>query len=402
MPTFAYRALRSDGQSITGEVDAADAATAIRRLQDNGLIPIEAAPSRARPTASTVRAKGGRTGRKVTQLTRELATLIGAGQTLEGALALVQEELADRRLTAAVGQVLARVRGGTSLSEALAEQPTYFPDLYVSMVRAGEASGRLDETLRELALMRERTEDLQAKLTSALIYPVILSLVAVGSVVVLMTLVVPQLEPMFAQAGARLPGSTAMILAVSRFLRANGTAILIVLLLVVLLGAQLLRRPAVRAGLDGLVLRLPGLGALARDRITAQFCRGLTTLLAGGLDLPQALSVGRGMIANTAARGRLDEIIAQVRTGRSLSEALTASMILSPTAAKMLRVGEESGALQSVAGHLAASFEDKVNLRMQRLVAVIEPVMVISLGLIVGGIVTSILTAVISVNDLAF
>ena len=402
MPTFAYRALRADGQSIRGEVEAADASTAIRRLQDNGLIPIEAAPSRARAATAGVRAKGGRTARRVTQLTRELATLVSAGQTLEGALGLAQEELADRRLTAALGEVLAKVRGGASLSDAMAEQPAFFSGLYVSMVRAGEASGRLDETLKELAEMRERTEDLQAKLTSAMIYPVILSLVAVGSVVVLMTLVVPQLEPMFAQAGSRLPGSTALVLAVSRFLRANGMAILLVLLLIVLLGAQLVRRPAVRAGLDSLVLRLPGLGALARDRITAQFCRGLASLLAGGLDLPQALSVGRGMILNTAARARLEEVIAQVRTGHSLAEALAASAILAPTAAKMLRVGEESGALQSVAGHLAASFEDKVNLRLQRLVAVIEPVMVIGLGLIVGGIVTSILTAVISVNDLAF
>lgn len=401
MPSFSYRAITPDGQSVAGEVEAADAATAVRRLQENGLIPIEAAPARAAASMPT-RARGGKASKRVTQLTRELATLVAAGQTLEGALALVREELGDKRLTAAVDTVLEKVRGGRPLSDAMAEEPVFFPELYVSMVRAGEHAGRLDESLKELALMRERTEALQAKLTSAMIYPVILTLTAVGSVTLLLTLVVPQLEPMFAQAAGALPDSTRLVLAVSRFLRGNGTALLIGSAAVFLIGAQLLRRPAVRAAADGVVLRVPLIGALARERVTAQFCRGLGTLLAGGLDLPQALEVVRGMIANTSARRRLDDVIEAVRTGRSLADALGEAAILTPTATKMLRVGEESGSLQPVAMHLALSFEDKVDLRLQRLVAMIEPAMVITLGLIVGGIVTSILTAVISVNDLAF
>lgn len=401
MPSFSYRAITPDGQSVAGEVEAADAATAVRRLQENGLIPIEAAPARMAAAAVT-RARGGRVGKRVTQLTRELATLVGAGQTLEGALALVREELGYKRLTAAVDRVLEKVRGGRSLSDAMAEEGAFFPELYVSMVRSGEAAGRLDDSLRELAELRERTEALQAKLTSAMIYPVILSLTAVGAVTLLMTVVVPQLEPMFANARGALPDSTRMVLAASSFLRANGATLLLVLGAAFLLGGQLLRRPAVRAAVDAVVLRLPLLGPLARERVTAQFCRGLGTLLGGGLDLPQALSVVRGMIANTFARARLDEVIEQVRGGRSLADALAEAAILTPTAAKMLRVGEESGALRSVSMHLALSFEDKVDIRLQRLVAMIEPAMVITLGLVVGGIVTSILTAVISVNDLAF
>ena len=141
----------------------------------------------------------------MTQLTRELATLIGAGQTVEGALSLAREEVPDRKLAAALEGVLLKVRAGSSLSDALGAEPRFFPPLYVSLVRAGEASGRLGSSLSELGTMRERTEELRSKLTSALIYPTVLLLTAVGAVIVLLTVVVPRMEPMFAQAGARCP-----------------------------------------------------------------------------------------------------------------------------------------------------------------------------------------------------
>lgn len=402
MPTFAYRALTGDGRAVKGELEAADPPAAIRRLQEQGLIPIEAARARDKAAKAAARLTGGKSPKQVTQITRELATLTRAGTTLEGALALVAEELRDRRLAAALGRVLESVRGGSSLSDALRAEPAYFTGLYTSMVHAGEAAGRLDESLDELAILRERSEEMRSKLISALIYPVILTLTAVGAVVLLMTLVVPQLEPMFAQAQHELPGSTRVVLGVSHFLRDNGTIILVSALLLVLAGGQLLKRPAIRARFDHLLLRLPLIGALIRERVTAQLCRGLGALLAGGLDLPQALEVTRGMLGNAGARTRLGTIVSEVRAGRNFAAALMEADIIVPTAAKMLRVGEESGALQSVAAHLAVSFEDKVNLRLQRLVAVIEPTMVIGLGVLVGGIVTSILTALISVNDLAF
>jgi general secretion pathway protein F len=402
LPTFAYRALTAGGERVAGEVEAADARTAIVRLQETGLIPIDAAPVRARASAAVPRTRGGRSAKAVTQLTRELATLIGAGQTLEGALALVGEELSQKDLAATLGRVLVKVRSGVSLSEALAQEPQYFPALYVSMVRAGEAAGRLDKSLRELAELRERTEQLQAKLTSALIYPCILTLTAVGSVMLLLTLVVPQLEPMFASAGAALPTSTRAVLAVSGFVREQGTAALAVLLVLLVAARFALRLPGPRRAFDGTLLRLPVLGALMRERLTAQLTRGLATLLGGGLDLPQALVVARGMLSNTEAQARLEQATTRVRTGRTLAESLGEARIIAPVAAKMLRVGEESGRLQTVAAHLATAYEEKVSLRLQRLVAVIEPAMVIVLGLVVGGIVTSILTAVISVNELAF
>ena len=401
MPNFAYRALTLSGEQVAGELEAADVPTAIARLQDSGLIPIDATPAgrvdrRGGAPATTYRAV-----KHVTQLTRELATLLGAGQTVETSLSLAREEVPDKGLSVALEGVLLQVRSGSSLSDALAAEPRYFPPLYVSLVRAGEQSGRLSQSLGELATMRERTEQLGSKLTSAMIYPVVLLVTAIGSVIVLLTVVVPRMEPMFASAGAALPTSTRVVLAAADFLRGQGYLMLALLAAGLLLGERLLRRPGPRRAMDAALLRVPLLGPLLRDRITAQLCRGLATCLGGGLDLPAALAVCRDILGNLHARAAMEEVITRVRTGRTVADSLGAAGIVTPLAVKMLRVGEESGRMQPVAAHLAATFEDRVATRLQRLVAIIEPVTVIVLGLVVGGIVMSILTAVLSINELA-
>ena len=401
MANFAYRALTASGEQVTGELEAADVPSAIARLQDSGLIPIDAAPAGRSERKPSLAPPVARAAKHVTQLTSELATLIGAGQTVEGALALAREEVPDRGLAAALEGVLLKVRAGSSLSDALAAEPRYFPPLYVSLVRAGEASGRLGPSLDELGTMRERTEELRSKLTSALIYPCVLLLTAIGAVIVLLTVVVPRMAPMFAQAGAALPASTKLVLAATDLLRDYGFLLLALAAAALLLGERLLRRPGPRRLFDAWTLRLPLLGPLLRDRITAQLCRALATCLGGGLDLPSALVVSRDILGNLYARAAMDQVVTAVRTGRTVADSLAQAGIMTPLAVKMLRVGEESGRLQIVAAHLAGTFEDRVATRLQRLVAIIEPATVIVLGLVVGGIVMSILTAVLSVNDLA-
>jgi general secretion pathway protein F len=400
--TYAYRALNAAGERVSGEIDALDSRSAIRRLQDEGLIPIDAQPATAAAAAGTAGRGRGRGGaREVTQVTRELATLIGAGQTVEGALEMVAADLPNRRLAGALGRVLERVRTGSALSDALAQEPDCFPRLYVAMVRAGEASGRLEESLAELAALRERAAALKSRLVSALIYPALLVLTALGALTVLMTVVVPQFEPLFAQAGAALPGSTRLVLAAAAFLQAQGAALLLALLLGLLLLSWLLRREGPGRAFDRLLLGLPGIGRLLRERITAQLTRGLASLLAGGLDLPTTLGMSRDLVGNRWAQAAMEQVIGGVRQGRPLSDCLGESAVLVPAAVKMLRVGEESGRLGIVAAHLADAFEERVATRLGRLVAVIEPVLVIVLGVLVGGIVMSILSAVISVNELA-
>jgi general secretion pathway protein F len=401
LPTFAYQALTAAGERVRGEIEAADARSAIQRLQDGGLIPIDARPTAAAPPPSMLSDPRRIGVAKVTAATRELSTLIGAGQTVEAALEMTAEDAGNRRLAAALARVLAKVRGGTALADALAEEPRFFPPVYVAMVRAGEAAGRLDRTLAELVTLRERSEAMRSKLTSALLYPTLLVLTAIGALGILLTVVVPQFAPMFAQAGAELPASSRVVLGIAEWVQTNGTTLLVVLLLLLLIGGRLYRAVGPGRAIDRLLLGLPGLGRLLRERVTAQLCRGLSTLLGGGLDLPAALGLSRNMVDNRFAQARIEAVILGVRQGRTLSECLAEADILAPLAVRLLRAGEEGGRLREVAGHLAEAFDERVATRLTRLVTILEPTLVIGLGIMVGGIVMSILTAVISVNELA-
>lgn len=399
MPTFAYQALTAGGERVSGQIDAADRRTAIERLQDTGLIPIDAQPLGQRGVGGGL--GGGASAAQLTAALRELATLIGAGTTVETALEMVAEDAGNRRLAGGFERVLERVRGGAALADALADEPRLFPRLVVAMVRAGEASGQLERTLADLVALREKSEALRSKLTSAMIYPMLLVLTAVGALGILLTVVVPQFKPIFEQAGAELPGFSRLVIGIADWLQANGVALLLVLLVLLLGGQRLLRLPGPGRAADRMLLGLPLLGLLSRERITAQLTRGLGSLLAGGLDLPAALGMSRDMVGNRWAQAQLDAVIAGVRQGRTLSDCLAEADILAPMAAKLLRAGEESGRLRAVAAHLADAFEERVATRLARVVAVIEPSLIIVLGVLVGGIVMSILTAVISVNDLA-
>ncbi|MEZ5904380.1 MAG: type II secretion system F family protein [Geminicoccaceae bacterium] len=408
MPQFAYRALTEAGERVAGEIEAGDRRGAIQRLQAQGLIPIEAQPA-GRGTLPGAEAPVGRPARssgrqaaQVTVTTRELATLIGAGETLESALALVAGELGDRRLRAVFEGILNRVRTGASLSDAMAAEPRVFSRLYVGMVRAAEATGRLGEVLGELADLRERQEALRRQLGSALIYPAVLTLTAIGAVLVLLLYVVPQFTPVFAGHEDRLPPLTRFILDAAGWLRAHGQAMAVALACLGLLWLLAAQVGWLRLVGHRLALRVWGIGTLARERATAEVCRGLATLLKGGLDLPSALLLMREMVSNLAIAEALGRAASAVRQGRRLSEALAAEGILQPMGQKLLRTAEESGRLEPLARYIAERFEQIMATRMQRFATLLEPLLVIGLGGIVGGIVIAILTAVLSVNELAF
>jgi general secretion pathway protein F len=400
VPQFVYRALTPSGERVSGEIEAADDRSAVARLQDRGLIPISAEPVATRPLAAPVAGRG--LARAVTEATRELATLLGAGQPVEAALGLLVETGEHPRLRAVLASVREAVRGGKSLSEALAAHPEAFPRAYVGIVRAGEAAGSLSESLQKLVQLRERTEQLERKLVSAMIYPSVLLLASLGALAVLLLVVVPRFAPLFAQAEAELPASTRLTLALAGFLAERGDFLLLGLA-ATLAGLLVARRSdALRAILDRMVLALPVSGRIARERATAQAMRGLATVLGGGLDLANGLGLVRDLLANRAARAAMDGVLVGVRQGRPLWSCLGEAGFVSPLAVRLVRVGEESGRLAAVAEHLAEAFEERLATRLTRLVALIEPLVIVTLGLLVGGIVVSILAAVVAVNDLAF
>jgi general secretion pathway protein F len=328
--------------------------------------------------------------------------LLEAGETLESALALAADEVDDRRLGDLLKSVLGQVRGGASLSEALAAEPSMFPRAYVGMVRAAEATGRLGPVLKELAELRECQAALQRQLTSSLVYPAILMVTALGAIAVLFLFVVPQFEPVFAGVEDRVPALTVAIMQTSAWLRGHGSTMIVILALTALVLLLARRVPGLRLAFDRSALRMPGLRSIARERATAEIGRGLSTLLKGGLDLPQALSMLREMVSNLSVGEAIDRAGIEVRQGRRLHEALGRERILHPMGQKLLRTAEESGRLEPLCRYIGERFEERIASRMQRVVALLEPVLVIGLGGIVGGIVIAILTAVLSINELAF
>jgi general secretion pathway protein F len=377
-----------------------------------GLVPVDLAegqPGKQRSADSRSTSRSAASGAGffgvsasvVTQFTRELATLVSAGQTLAWSLETLGQDETLGRLGTVINQLLGEVKSGKSFTDALSKHPKLFPRAYLGMVRAGEATGSLDSALVELAALREREERTRAKLIGAMTYPILLAVVAIGSLLVLLTVVVPQFEPLFADAGASLPGSTQVVLSVARFVENYGIETIIVIAALIFLTIAATRRESGARSLHRFLLRVPLIGGIARARATAQTSRVLGSLLAGGVELPQALQLTRDVVGNRAVAASLDRALSGVRQGRPLWLCLSDAALLAPQAIRLCRIGEETGRLGATLQQAASWFETRLEERIQRILSILEPLIVVTLGVTVAGVVLSILAAVLAVNDLA-
>ncbi|MBO0766847.1 MAG: type II secretion system F family protein, partial [Hyphomicrobiaceae bacterium] len=292
------------------------------------------------------------------------------------------------------------ISGGRSLAEALEVRGRQFPPVLVSMVRAGEASGTLPEVLDRIAETREREQKIRAKLVSALLYPSFLVVTAIVSLLVIMLFVVPRFKAMLGDTGVRLPASTAGIIAVSDWLNAHWSALATGFASVVLALLMAYRRPAVRRFLDRAVLRLPLVGSLVRMDLTVRFCRTLGSLIGNGIAVPTALNLTRDVMGNSEAAGAVAAMSRELRKGSDLARLMGQSRLFPPIVIAIMRVGEETGGLSKSALHLADMFEQKLEVATQRLVTILEPVIIVAVSGAVAAIIISIMSAVVSVYDL--
>jgi general secretion pathway protein F len=404
MAVFRYTALNQAGKEISGEVEAPSRELAIRQLADAGHFPIDAVAQGggAAGTAggSLLDFRRAASAGQVTLFTRQLAMLLAAGLTLPRAMALVEAETGGGRVQRVAQQIRADIAVGKSLAEALEARGRQFPPVYVSMVRAAEASGTLPEVLERIADTREREQKMRAKLVSALLYPSLLVATAIAALLVIMLFVVPRFKSMLVDSGVKLPPSAAMVIAVSDWLNAHlmelgiGIAALLIGILV------LRQQAAVRRLLDRLSLRLPVVGNLMRMDLTIRFCRTLGALLANGVALPTALGLTREVMGNDEAAAVVAAMGQELRKGSDLAKPMEASGLFPPIVIALMRVGEETGGLAKSALYLADMFEDKLDVATQRLVTILEPVIIIAVSVVVAMIVISIMGAVVSVYDL--
>ncbi|GBQ89342.1 type II secretion system protein [Gluconacetobacter johannae DSM 13595] len=405
MADFSFTAVDAQGNLVRGTLDAETEAAAVAALRRQGHIPMQVgAPARFALTLPSamggLRRKDLRRG-ELAAITRELAVMLGAGQDIDRALRFLVETAPSARVRAVCDGVRAMVRDGQALHVALGRYPGSFPPLYVGMVRAAEAGGDLAPTMDRLAALQERERALAATVQSALIYPAILTLAACGSIYLLLTDVLPQFTPLFAQNGAVLPASTRLMIGAGDVLGRYGILIPLVLLALVVAGRAILRRPAAKLRVDGWLLTLPGLGALLREILAARFARILGTLLENGVPILAALSIVRGAITNLAAVRAIDAATQSAKGGRGLSGALEAAALFPRRTVHLLRLGEETARLGPMALRAADIHEDQVRIVTQRLVALLVPAITIVMGLLVAGIVSSLLLAMLSLNDLA-
>jgi general secretion pathway protein F len=406
MPSFRYVAIDGAGQVQRGIMEATDQASVIDRLQRQGQIPMRAEPAgRTGFFDGLLSAEFGRrrslSKQDVANVTRELAIMLSAGQDLDRALRFLVDTAASPRVRKIMDEVRDKVRGGTALAAALAQQPQSFNRLYIGLVRAGEAGGTLGDTLDRLALLLERERGLAATIQSAMLYPILLLITAIGSVTFLLTFVLPQFVPMFAESGAQLPTLTRFVIGLGDFVQRFGLWTLLGLIIIGVAIRQLLKDPARRLPVDRLLLRLPIVGRLIRETLAARFTRTLGTLLKNGVPLIGALGIVREAIGNLAAVRAVETATNSAKGGAGLSRPLGEAKIFPLRTIHLLRLGEETAQLGQMALRAAEIHEEQSRLIVQRLVSLLVPVITIAMGMAVAAIVGSLLLAMLSLNDLA-
>jgi type IV pilus assembly protein PilC len=411
MPLFAYSAVDAQGKTHQGTLEAnsaAEAATAIKRL---GRFPTHIAETTAAPGAA--KGKGfslsfsfggglgtGKVPAKVlTVFTRQLSTLISAGLPLLRSLRTLSKQEKNQNLKKIMGVLAESVEGGTTFSEALAQHPKAFNKLYVNMVKAGELGGVLEVVLTRLAEFAEKSQRIRGKVTSAMVYPIVVLTIAVLIVAFLMLFIVPKFEAIFQDmlGGRPLPVITQIIMDLSRFIQGH-FIVLIVAGVVLGVGLRLaLRLPGIATAVDRYKLKLPLFGDLLTKTSVARFSRTLGTLVSSGVPILQALQITRDTAGNERVSEAIESIHDNVKEGESMVTPMEASQIFPPMVVSMVQVGEETGQLPDMLTKVADVFEEEVDTAVAGLTSLLEPVMIVVLALIVGTIVVALFLPLITI-----
>ena len=402
MALWYYKAVGADGEVVDGEMDAPDEASVVRRLQDAGQIPVETREGGKKQRFSFSLRRQAMSSNDIAYLTHSLSTLLGAGLPLDRAFELLAEISEHPRQRELVHRILERVRGGDSLSSALEAQGPVFSRFYVNMVRAGEAGGSLDAVLKRLSEYFERAQALRQTVISALIYPAILLTLSVASVLVLLAYVVPQFTELFEDAGEALPASTQITVGAAEFVRERWWVLLLGLLAILLGMRQVLESPALRRRWDRLMLRIPRVGDLVAKVEVARFSRTMGTLLGNGVPALSALSITRETLTNTVFIEAVGVAADEMSEGKGISGPLEETGVFPKLGLQMIRLGEETGELEPMLDRVASIYDEEVQMAVKRMLTLLEPLLIVGLGILIAGIIMSILVAILSVQGLAF
>lgn len=409
MPHYHYTALARNGAYQHGTLDLPSQQDVADRLQRDGLQPVaiydaeqEGFGKKLRKALSwPVCRTGGLGAQEVTALTRQLALMLGAGQDLDRALRYLVETTRNKTSRAVIVDLRDRVRDGGTLTSAMQAHPRSFSQLYIGLVQAGEVGGTLTEVLEELTEYLERERSMIASIRSAMIYPTILVVASVGAVVMLLTEILPQFVPLFQENGVQLPFMTRLVMACGDAVAQYGMLAMCLSVVVVLCWRAALNFPEFRLFVDRQMFRIPVLGGLEREIVAGRLTRTLGTLTRSGVALIPALQITQEVLGNAAAVRALMQAGLQTREGYGLARPLAESGLFPLATTDLLGLGEETSRLSTLALKAADLHEEQTRLTLQRLMALLVPAITILMGGIVAAIVSSLLLAMLSLNDLA-
>lgn len=404
MPLYTYKAINQQGKQEQGLREAVDENQLLLELQSKGLIPVKIEQTK------TTSFLGFRIGefkhrlstKDIVNFTTELATLVESGLPLDRSLTILIELTEDnKRLNTVVINILERIKAGKSLADSLEMEVNIFTKFYLNMVRAGEMGGDLGGVLHELFDYLERSQNLKEKVTSALIYPTMLLLMSVASMLVMLVFVVPQFKEMFESAGQNLPLPTQIVVAVADFIKSYWWMGLGFVLLIMQTIKWQLENPVRKKVIDSYVLKMPLIGEILLVKEVAVFSRTLGTLLGNGVSILKSIVIVKEIITNSLLVEIIEKTEMQIKQGMTLSLALAEFNVFPKLAIQMIKMGEETGRLEEMLIKIANIYDKQLGNSIQRMLSLLEPSLIIFLGVMIGGIIVSILLAILSVNDLA-
>jgi general secretion pathway protein F len=401
MPNYRYRAMNSNGELVSGAIAAPAAGDVAARIERLGLVLVDSVTLEEGGSASSVFGLFNKPrAEDVTIFTRDLALLLRAGARINDGLELLAADRDFGRLRPVVADIRSRVVAGESFADALSRHQGLFPAMYVALIRVGEASGSLDQVLEVLADERSRTEALRRRLGDAIRYPLFV-LGAAGCVLLFfLTFVLPQFASVLTDFGAKVDPIVLGFLNFSTFLRNNSDAVLAVVAAVIAASWLLLRQPGVRRRMANALTRLPAIRQVMTYYRTSLFCRNLGVLLGSGVNLTTTLRILVDMMSTAGPSAIWIDAAERVRHGAKLSDALSDTSALPAMAVRMLRLGDETGQLPMLAGRVAEFYEAKLQRTLDRVVGIAGPAAIIVISIVVGGLIVSVMTALMSVSQI--
>jgi general secretion pathway protein F len=399
--TYFFRAVGTDGKQRTGSLAAESDKAVARELRKQGLTPVYVGIEAKKSFEFKLPAFGGAKRRDVLFFTQELSTLLNSGVPLDRALAITGELTERAQFRFIVLDILRVLKGGRSLADSLNTHPEHFSELYVNMVRAGEAGGSLAVIFERLSEFERSRDDLRGYIISSMIYPALLTLVGIASIIVLLTFVVPRFATIFEDGRMKIPVPTAIMLDVSKVVTAYWWIAALVITITVVSLRIFINTTKGRIAWDTWRLKIPLLGDALRKAETARFARAMATLVANSVPLVQSIGISAGILNNKMISSAMREVQQGVKRGEGLATPIRKAAVFPPLAAHLLMVGEETGRLDSMFGRMADIYEVDTRAAIKRFTSLFEPLVILIMGIIVGSLILSMLLAITGINEVA-